>query len=461
VSLTGADCFLRAFDAECTSHAGASHLSQLVLRLGPGFDGERFRATLDAAARANPILRAPVVRRLLAPVPVYRTTRPGAELPPFETHTAHAAGAAGWSSFGRCEVYSPPALFSRRLDEPMPLARGRLLRVDAVARENGGTDLAFTWAHLLFDGLGSERFVAWLAACGEGKRRVDDLSAGEGAGLKAEANGGGWLRGLRERGERARAWQAHLATLAAPAPRSLAGPLSRTRQAVRYEVLLLRPDATARFLARVREKAGPLTPVLFPLAAAIRAHAAVFRARGSSPGSFVVPVVANARPKGADGVARAIFRTHVSMLWLRALAGEAEDLDGLVRVLKERRLAFVRAGLLEAGLAALDFARVAPKRLYARGVRRTFGGELASFFFAYTGELLPDTERFFGAPVEGGAHVPGLPPSPGSALVFCLRDGRLGVTHAWQEGAIDAAERGLLRASLLADLVGEPDAGAA
>ena len=36
VPLTGADCFLRAFDFEVRRMAGSSHLSQLVLRLGPG-----------------------------------------------------------------------------------------------------------------------------------------------------------------------------------------------------------------------------------------------------------------------------------------------------------------------------------------------------------------------------------------------------------------------------------------
>jgi hypothetical protein len=62
VPLTGADCFLRAFDAEISRTNGASHLSQLILRLGPGFDIARLRALVGAAAEAQPILRAPVHR---------------------------------------------------------------------------------------------------------------------------------------------------------------------------------------------------------------------------------------------------------------------------------------------------------------------------------------------------------------------------------------------------------------
>lgn len=459
VPLTGADAFLRAFDAECRRHAGAGHLSQLVLRLGRGLDLGALRSTLEAAARAHPILRAPVGRRPGSPfLPVYRTTRPAPETPSLDVHAAGGARRAGecWGAATAAPAPPLPASFFQRLNGVLPIARGALLRADAVPRADGGTDLAFTFAHLLLDGHGSERFIAWLAACGDGKRHVDDLSAAEGAAI--EDPEGSWTADLRRRGERARRWQAHLRSLATPPPRSLGGPLSGVRQETLHDTLILSPESSARFLARVKAKAGLLTPALFPLAASLRAHAAVFDARGARPGSFVVPVVANARPRGTGDASRAIFRTHVGMLWLRALAGEIDDLDGLVTALKERRLSFLREGLLEDGLAALELARVAPKDLYARHVRRGFGGELASFFFAFTGEFLPDVTHFFGAPLESGFHVPGLPPSPGSALVFSLRDARLSVTHVWQEGSVTAAERARLRGRLLEDLVGEAGA---
>ena len=63
--------------------------------------------------------------------------------------------------------------------------------------------------------------------------------------------------------------------------------------------------------------------MLFYLAAAIRAHDAVFRARGVDPGAFVVPLPVNLRPKGAEG---AVFRTHVSMLWFHVAAEDARRL---------------------------------------------------------------------------------------------------------------------------------------
>jgi hypothetical protein len=73
VPLTGADGFLRAFDHEIRRTAGASHVSQLVLRLGPGFDPGIFAKLVEELASAQPIVRAPIGRRFGLGRPVYRT----------------------------------------------------------------------------------------------------------------------------------------------------------------------------------------------------------------------------------------------------------------------------------------------------------------------------------------------------------------------------------------------------
>ena len=65
--LTGADCFLRAFDDEVRRRGSASHASQLVLRLGPGFDAKALGDLVQRAAAAHPILHAPIRRRGFRP----------------------------------------------------------------------------------------------------------------------------------------------------------------------------------------------------------------------------------------------------------------------------------------------------------------------------------------------------------------------------------------------------------
>jgi hypothetical protein len=102
----------------------------------------------------------------------------------------------------------------------------------------------------------------------------------------------------------------------------------------------------------------------------------------------------------------------------------------------------------------MDYARMAPSRLYGHMARRALRGELCSFFFAWTGEFCPGLECFFGAGVEDGFGVPSVPASPGSGLVLALRGGRLGYTHvrqrdAWQPDVVE-----IFHAQLMRDLLG-------
>jgi hypothetical protein len=340
-----------------------------------------------------------------------------------------------------------PGVFEARLNQPMDLRRGELLRFDAVRYAGGsaGTDLAASWLHMLFDGSGSERFVAWLDECFRGARHPGELpEPGElGAAPRALSFGAA--------GQRARAWHRWVLRFGERPPHSLAGPLRTVRQALRCDPIVLSEQETRRATARASQSAGFLTPMLFYLAAAIRAHHAVHRARGSDPGSYLVPLPVNLRPRGSEG---AVFRTHVSLLWFQVEPELTDDFDALVAELKRQRLEAIRDGQVENGAHAMDFARFAPMRLYAHMARRHLRGELCSFFFAWTGEFCAGLDRFLGAELRDGFHVAPAPPSPGSCLSMCLRGGRLHATHVRQDGVFSPAELDVFRAQLRADLVG-------
>jgi hypothetical protein len=435
VPLTGADCFLRAFDAEVRRTAGASHLSQLVLRLGPGLDVELLRKVLAEVAEAQPIVRAPVRRRFGVGLPEYRLDLAAHSALP-EVAVSDAPSARG------AEL---PPLFAERLSSVLDGRRGELLRVDVVryGGPGGPCDLALTWLHYLLDGSGSERFVQYLDEVGRGVRRASDLPNESLPPAEALE--------LRARGEQARSWRARLKSFADRPPQSLAGPLRRTRQSLVCDLETFSPEDTARVVERAKRLAGFLTPMLFYLAASLRAHLAVFRARGAEPASLVVPLPVNLRAKGAAGE---LFGTRVSLVWFQVTPEACRDFAGLLAELKAQRLSAIKAGMVEAGEAALDFARFAPRRVYARMARSAFAGELCSFFFAYTDEFLAGLDSFLGAPIENGCHSPSVPPSPGSGAIFSLRRGRLNFSHVHQAGVFRAGELARFRAQLRADLLG-------
>ncbi|MCG8588805.1 MAG: hypothetical protein MJE66_05895 [Proteobacteria bacterium] len=439
-ALTGADVFLRAFDGEARRFSGAGHLSQLVLRVGAGFRPAALRAALEAVSQAHPILRAPVRRRGFG-LPQFRCDRAR-----YVAHPVLAEVRGGVPSLD-AEGHPPlPELFGERLNGVLALERGELLRCDVVHYDGAGpirADVAFTWAHMLLDGSGSELFVSHLAAVDRGECQPGELPA---------ADPPRETRPFREQADVARAWVQSMEPMKPHPPRSLAGPRRRAPQDLRVEWRRHSRGATERIVARAAEQAGFLTPVVFYMAAAVRAHHAVFRARGDVPESYVVPLPVNLRAKGQKGP---VFQTHVSMLWFQVLAARADSLADVIDDLKQQRRRAIRDGAVEQGRVALDFIRFLPSPLYARMARSHFGGELASFFFAYTEEFLPGVDEFFGAPVEAGCHVPSVLASPGSSLLFSLRGGRLNATHVYQRGVLSEPERKILYAQLERDLAGE------
>jgi hypothetical protein len=436
IPLTGADCFLRAFDWETRRNSGASHASQLVLRLGPGFDAAAFAKLLAEVSEAQPILRAPIRRPWGVLPPEYRLERAArAPLPEVAIHDLPTGDAA------------LPPLFAARLNEKFDGRGGVLLRADVVRYAGGaaGSDLALTWLHMLLDGSGSERFVRWLDEVGRGLASPSALPETVTPEPPRE--------GARTRGEQAMRWQRRLQSFAARAPRSLAGPLRRVPQRLEVELETFSPEETERIAERARSQAGFLTPMLFYLAASIRAHLAVFQLRGIDPRSFVVPLPVNLRAKGSGG---ALFGTRVSLLWFQVTPEACQSFESLLAELKAQRLAAIKDGMVEAGAAAMDYARWAPRALYARMARRSFGGELCSFFFAYTDQFLPGMDSFLGAPIGNAFHAPSVPPSPGSGAVYSLRGGRLNFTHVRQTGVFSGFELVRFREALRRDLLGEP-----
>jgi hypothetical protein len=437
--LTGADGFLQAFDVDTRRRNGASHLAQLVLRLGPGFDADGFRSALAEAAAANPILRAPIRRPRGVGAPCYQLDAGNPDWPRFTLHDAPRAASA-WPA--------PPPLFHERLNEVRRSRRGELLRIDAVPRggERPGTDLAFTWLHMLLDGAGSERFVSFLE-----ERRQGLAPAVPPADLPESPPEVELPALARDRGAMAMRWQRGMQALGALRTRSLAGPARRNPQDLVYDVHGFGEEESSEILARAAAQAGFLTPMLFYVAAAIRAHDAVLRARGTVPESYVVPLPVDLRPKGGEG---GVFRTRVSMIWLQVRSERTRELATLLEDLKAMRRQAIRDRQVENGVAAMAYALRAPAWLYARMTRRTLHGELCSFFFGWTAAFCDGLDHFFGAELIDGFHAPSVPPSPGSGLVFSRFGERLNVSHVRQRDVASESELELFRESLRRDLTG-------
>jgi hypothetical protein len=419
---------------------GAGHLAQLVLHLGTGFRIDEFRDLIREISIANPILRAPILRRALLGPPEYRLDR---------AHTTDDIPVDAIRLDTRSTLH-PPSAFLSRLNATFSPRKGRLLTFDVTTYKDGTTDLAMTWLHPLLDGWGSERFIEHLARCANDPKRDRTLTIDASAATLPKRKDGK-SHTMRERGEMAQAWLNALRGTDRHTISSPAGPLRRVQQRLDYRWSELSMDDTAQIVARSEKMAGVLTPMLFYLAAAVRGHQAVAKHRGEMPENWTVPLPVNLRSKSAPDET---FRTLVSLIWFHATPVQAEDFAGLLEVLALQRRNAIRDGMIRNGIAAMEFAGIVPAHLFTKLARGVFRGELCSFFFAFTGEFAPAADSLCGARIENGSHAPSVPPSPGSSIMVSLRRGRLTLTQIRQRGALSDGEMQIMRESILADLLG-------
>jgi hypothetical protein len=415
--LTGSDSFLLALDYESRHYNDAGHLAQFCLRVDDGFDPGQLSEAVADLRPSVPEVTSPIERPYYVAPPCFRLDK--ADTSSSILHVADQPLSANGDV---------PDEVQSRLNDVMPPSESRSLDIRVWPAEDDGWWVVFTWLHCLFDGRGIETFVRSLQ---EG--RVTEQRDGDPSSL-ADRDRSGFLERLQE----TREWAQTMREWSDPTPRSLAGPLQERAKKLRYRVHQWSEETTRRLRKYVDEEIGASIPMLFYLALSIRAHKAVYDQRGTDPGQFLVPVTVNKYP---DGDQRPLFGTHVSFWWFRIEPKVATDFTQLIDHLKRQRLELIKDEFHEQFNRAMSVTRYFPRWLNARMMRRETEGELASFFFSYTGELVPSVDQFFGGGIERMFHAPAPPASPGSSFVWSIRSGQLQLTHLFDQQAVSRDER--------------------
>ena len=419
--LTGADAFLLAMEHLMRHHGQGQHLGLTQLRLGPGFNLDRFRQGCQRVAAANPVAAARLEHPLFQ-VPRWRLRD---DVPAFPI-TTHPVGT------------DSQILGETRLNTPTDQA----VSFDIIPEAGGGTTLLVCWRHLLLDGKGVELLLAEIAR----------LAADPAAEPRAQSWGVVGERPLKWReflGEAER-FKDRFYQNAAYSIRSLSGAEPKPGKAC-FEVVEFSAEETARISARAASVSRGVFQLAWFLAAVIRAHRAVFLHRGSEPESYQTGCPVQQRKRGAR---HPIWQNQVSQLFFRLLPTEATELAAAAELLQEQFAAQTRERLDLAFATMTGLLRRLPTPWYLQFLRSNSGGYITSFFYSHTGAFLPECGIFAGAPILNGWHVPSISAPPGTGLFFSERNGALSATLSWREGVLTSPERALLWRSLREDLLG-------
>jgi hypothetical protein len=392
-----------------------------VLEVGEGFDAARL---VDAAAKFGenqPILDARLQRGLLGAVPSWREgSGPGVVV------QCHNEG-SGWMASAR------------------DLLQGRWpgrLRFDVVP-SGAGAIVLMSWSHLLLDARGVELALAEVARLGRDPAAVAERDSH----ALPFARRRSWpeeLRAVRPFLQRYWSLREHRVVSAGGAP-------ARPGNAC-FAVERFNAEETAVMKRRAEPVTGGIFALPWFLAATMRAHAAVFRSRGTTQGSLECTVSVQGRKRGMSGP---IFQNHVSQLFFALPLAGLLSIEEAARALQEQFAAMTRQRFDEAFIVMVDWMRRLPAPFYRRFLRREASGQLASFYHAHTGEFLPGVREFCGGVIADGWHIPSVAQPPGTGLFFSEREGRLTASLCWREGVLSESERALMLASLRADLLGE------
>ena len=426
-----------SLERESRTFFDASHQAQLVIRLGPGFERNRFCQAVQKLYRKVPFLHA--------------TIRPkwGGLFGPSVYHDAEPAGSAPIyihdpETPDRQSIYRGVPRHIRNLlnSGPIDPRQDPLIRFDLVD-DADDTLLVITWLFLLFDGHGMTNFIRLLSDTAA--HPEDPVSIAWSEELVSPID----LPDTMERLRIQRSWASTMEERLHPEPASLAGPIRSMPKQLDYEVHRFPPEETDAFDKLARSEAGVISPMLFYLAITIRAHHRVFLHRSSVPSQYLVPVAVNLR-RGTD--IDPTFRNHVTFLWFGVEPSELDDRQMLINSLKEQKRSQIQDGFPRSMAIAMENNRYVPTEMNRRMMRAQAGGELCSFFFAYTGHLFPEVSELCGGQIRDGFPTAGVPPSPGSSFVWSLVHGQLNLTHLFQQGVVRPDERELMLKQIFDEL---------
>ena len=375
----GCDTLMLGFDYELRRCGFAGNSCQIILELSADVDPIRLEQRLAELARQHPILCSRPGRSLNLK-PCWKPTR---AMPRVRVH-ANVTGL-------------PQQLFNESLD----IHHGELMRFDLIEHT-----LIFTWTHALMDAKSAEYFLALV-----GDDNVPMPKSGEDWYARRAMLAGG----LRARGRQAWRELERLDQFQKALPVSLATRRQSATRTMKYRVVTLSREDSARVRAHASRLCGFLGETNFHLAAtALELHRLHERA-GCPSASYVLPIPIGLRPKGTNAP---LFSNQITMMLHQLLPEQLTTLEQAIATVKTKNMEYLRDEHINPGIALAQMFRCLPKPLYMRMIKHELRGEICSLFFGETAAVDSALQKFLGAEIEKFTHVPAVTVPPGLGVVF-------------------------------------------
>jgi hypothetical protein len=419
IRLAPGDYFMHAQDLWMRRSGLQGNICCAVIHLDRGFDVEGLRRRLNESPFIKWLSRARLVRSLPLLPPSWKLSAHQPIL--FEHDDSSAPMPNAWT---------PPKVVSER---QLHAERNPGIAFDVLRHADGTSHLFFSWNHTHLDAGGVDFILHHLNSPNEtnGEAPLKDfISPKQIKGLplsKLWSNASfahTSMKWLDESGKE---------PLFSPAP---SGPRSSGRNNHRRRIHFTEEE-TARIAGRTAKVAPGFRRSHFYLAASLQALHNVALQRGTAGGAYLVPVPHDTRRHGAKGP---IFSNHLSILFYRIEAQQAEKVRDIVAELGRQMTVQIRDKFPEACMAALNMFKVLPPEFYVKHLGKPTRGKLASLSFSDSGEACPGMTEFCGGRILDVTHLIPCWRFPGVTVLFLQFANRLSILLSWVDDCISMAE---------------------
>ncbi|MBI5874534.1 MAG: hypothetical protein HZB81_01575 [Deltaproteobacteria bacterium] len=228
-------------------------------------------------------------------------------------------------------------------------------------------------------------------------------------------------------------------------PDSLPIPIGKNR-GFGFKIITFDLKETELIYDNACREAGYLMEMPYLLANVIQAVSGLFKKRGLSVSSFLIPVSVDMRA-GKD-IKQELFFNHVSYLFFQISSGNMDNLKGLINSIKQQMYEQVKSGFPKDLAEASFLTRIAPRPVLGRLLRLPFKGKTASFIFSHLGKSSYLSSEFIGEKVENIFHMPRVPVPPGLGFFFNYFNGQLNLVISYLEELIQDDEVAMLETDI-------------
>jgi len=416
--LSGQDWVINTIDHMMKSTTCAGNMSQIVLVLDSLLDERLLRERLGVFVREFPALHGSVKRDFNL-TPYWRIPEKIADDLDLSVYTLKEDASGN-------DILS---LLGKAANRPFK-KENEHLAFHLIQNGKKESLFAMTFDHRLFDARGAEAFLELFLEYSSGKEIADIL---KGIRLTAPAGLSDWMNKFYA----GRNVNRKMLSLSRPLFDTLPLPQGNGR-GFNFHLVSFGIDDTKKIYDKAYSEAGYLMEMPYLLSVVMQTVHELFKKRGIDADNYMAPVTMDMRT--SDDIGKELLLNHVSYLFFKVPAEDAEDLKNIMKAVKLQMFEQVKAKLPKDLNEASSLLRIVPFSFLSKVLYLHFKGKAASFLFSYLGDRPGQLTEFMGLRIKNLFHTPRVPVPPGLGFFFNYFNGRLNFVISCLDGLLSDEE---------------------